>query len=382
MEQARDPRNTPASEPEACPPESSLNPVQTRFFFAIFFLSMLALGWVLWPFWQLLILAFLLAGIFRPIYTWLCRWMSPWLASLLSCGLIVLIVFVPLTFCIGALSTETLNLYQLVKDSNLLVKFQQFLQNNTLAREAQGVLAGFGINFDPNDLTGTLSKFAGTAGLFIYNQASVWAGNIMSFGLQFCIMILVVYFLLIDIDRLLIFLTRLSPLPDDQDELLLKKFMEITGAILVVNGISGLFQGFLGGIFFSMLGLKSPVLWGSVMAVLAFLPIFGIGLVLLPTVVILFVGGHAGEAAATFFFYVVLSFTVEYLLKPKFVGNHIKMHTLLVFLAIIGGMGVFGVLGIIYGPLIVTIFLTLTELYLKEYCKVPAKGSPHMPIKS
>ena len=307
--------------------------------------------------------------------------MSPWLASLLTCGLIVLIVFVPLTFCIGALSNETLNLYQLVKDSNLLVKFQQFLQNNTLAQEAQAVLAGFGINFDPNDLTGTLSKIAGTVGLFIYSQASVWAGNIMSFALQFCILILVAYFLMIDIDRLLVFLTKLSPLPDDQDELLLKKFMEITGAVLVVNGISGLFQGFLGGIFFSMLGLKSPVLWGSVMAVLAFLPIFGIGLILIPTAVILFVGGHTGEAITTFVFYVVLSFTVEYLLKPKFVGNHVKMHTLLVFLAIIGGMSVFGVLGIIYGPLIVTIFLTLTDLYLNEYCKVPAKGSGKIPVK-
>ena len=178
--------------------------------------------------------------------------MSPWLASLLTCGLVVLIVFVPLTFCIGALSTETLNLYQLVKDSNLLVKLQQFVQNNTLVREAQEVLAGLGINFDPTDLTGTLSKIAGTVGLFIYNQASVWAGNIMSFALQFCILILVVYFLLIEIDRLLMFLMKLSPLPDDQDELLLKKFMEIAGAILVVNGISGLFQGLLGGVFFAV----------------------------------------------------------------------------------------------------------------------------------
>ncbi len=347
--------------------ERPLNPIQARFFFIIFVLSMLALGWVLWPFWQLLILAFLLAGIFRPIYTWLCRWMSAWLASLLTCGLIFLIVFVPLTFCIGALSTETLSLYQLVKDSNLLLKVQQFVQNNTLVLEAQEVLAGLGINFQPGDLTGGLSRLAGTVGMFIYGQASVWAGNIMSFALQFCILLLVVYFLLMEIDRLLVFLMRLSPLPDDQDQLLLNKFMEIAGAILVVNGVSGLLQGFLGGVFFAVLGLKSPVLWGSVMAVLAFLPIFGIGLVLLPTAVILFVGGSLGQAVLTVVFYGVLSFTVEYLLKPKFIGDHVRMHTLLVFLAILGGMSVFGVLGIIYGPLIVTAFLTLSDLYIDVY---------------
>ncbi len=344
-----------------------LNQAQAKFFFVIFILSILLLGWVLWPFWQLLILAFLLAGIFRPIYSWHLRWMSPWLASLLTCVLIVLIVFVPLTFCIGALSTETLNLYQLIRDAKLLLKLQEFVQNNTLMREAQEVLAGLGINFEPTDLTGTLSKIAGTVGLFIYNQASVWAGNIMSFVLQFCILILVVYFLLIEIDKLLDFMVKLSPLPDDQDRLLVKKFLEIAGAILVVNGISGLFQGLLGGVFFAMLGLKSPVLWGSVMAVLAFLPIFGIGLVLIPAAIILLVGGHTGLAIITFIFYIVLSFAVEYLLKPKFVGDHVRMHTLLVFLAIIGGMSVFGVLGIIYGPLIVTGFLTLSELYMTVY---------------
>ena len=270
----------------------ALNPVQARFFSVIFILSILLLGWVLWPFWQLLIFAFLLAGIFRPIYTWLGRWLSPWLASLLTCILIVLIVFVPLTFCIIALSTETLNLYQLVKDTNLLAKLQQFLQNNTLALEVQGILAGLGINFDPGDLTGTLSGFAGTVGLFLYNQASFWAGNIMSFVLQFIVLIMVAYFLLIDMDRLLRFLMRLSPLPQAQNDLLLRKFMDIAGAILVVNGISGVIQGVIAGAYFALLGLPSPVLWGSVMGVLAFLPIFGIGLVLVPTAFIFLVGGH------------------------------------------------------------------------------------------
>jgi predicted PurR-regulated permease PerM len=135
----------------------------------------------------------------------------------------------------------------------------------------------------------------------------------------------------------------------------------------VGNGISGVFQGVMGGLFFSMLGLNSPVLWGSVMAVLAFLPIFGIGAILVPTSVILFINDHSGQAILTLVFYALLSFTVEYLLKPKFVGQQVKMHTLLVLLAILGGMSLFGILGIIYGPLIITAFLTLSEIYLKEY---------------
>lgn len=345
----------------------ALNPVQARFFSVIFILSILLLCWVLWPFWQLLIFAFLLAGIFRPMYAWLGRWLSPWLSSLLTCILIVLIVFVPLTFCIVALSTETLNLYQLVKDTNLLLKLQQFLQNNTLALEVQGFLAGLGINFAPGDLTGTLSAVAGRVGLFFYNQASFWAGNIMSFVLQFIVLIMVAYFLLIDMDRLLRFLMRLSPLPQAQNDLLLRKFMDIAGAILVVNGISGVIQGVIAGAYFAILGLPSPVLWGSVMGVLAFLPIFGIGLILVPTAFIYLVGGKLLLAVGTLVFYMFLSYSVEYLLKPKLVGNRVQMHMLLVFLAILGGMALFGFLGIIYGPLIATAFLTLSDLYMTVY---------------
>ena len=66
-------------------------------------------------------------------------------------------------------------------------------------------------------------------------------------------------------------------------------------------------------------------------------------------------------------FYIILSFSVEYIVKPKMVGTQVKMHTLLVFLSIIGGLSVYGILGIIYGPLIITAFLTLSDIYLKRY---------------
>ncbi len=347
--------------------DKMLTTLSAKYFLLVFLIVTLLLGWLLWPFWQLLVLAFLLAGIFRPVHIWLSRWVSPWMASGLTCTLIFFIVFVPLTFCIGALSSEALDLFHWGRDSNLLMKLQQSLQNNTLAGRTQELLAGFGINFEPSDVTRLISDLSKSAGLFIYGKASGWAANIMNFVFQFCILIMVIFFLLIEIDRLIDFLSRLSPLPPDQDKLLMNKFMEISGVILVGNGISGLLQGVLGGVFFTLLGLNSPVLWGTVMAVFAFLPIFGIGGILVPTAALLFLNGHSGQAILTLVFYTLLAFSVEYLLKPKFVGSQVKMHTLLVLLSILGGMSLFGILGIIYGPLIVTAFLTLSEIYLKEY---------------
>ncbi|MBM9537057.1 AI-2E family transporter [Desulfobulbus alkaliphilus] len=346
--------------------QNSEHITRTRFLALVFVFSALMLGLVLWPFWQFLVLAFLLAGIFRPVYTWLGRWLYPWVASLLTCLMIVLIVFVPFVFFIAALSSEAAGLYQLVRDSNALFKLQQALPNNPLIVQGQAFLAGFGISFEPANVMLLVSDLSRTAGLFIYNQVSAWATNLVSFVFQFCLLIIVIFFLLKEIDLLIDFLTRISPLPEVENRLLVRKFVELAGVILVGNGLSGLFQGTVGGIFFALLGFKAPVLWGAVMGILAFLPIFGIGLVLLPTAIILLVNGSVGAAVGTLVLYGLLTLLVEYLAKPKFIGDRAQMHTLLVLLAILGGMSLFGILGIIYGPLIVTAFLSLAEMYLRE----------------
>lgn len=371
------PRRDTPSLPSHPPPHirqtnRALTTKQTRFFSVLFLIAALMLGWVLWPFWQLLILAFLLAAVFNPIYRKLTRWLSPWLAAILTCALIVLIVFVPLFFCIGSLSQEAANLFQLGKDSEVLLKIQDFMQNNTLVLRFQETMAGYGFPFKAPDMTNLLTGFSKTVGLFVYNQASAWAANIMSFVLQFCILIVVAYFILIEMDNLLAFILRLSPLPDDHNQRLVDKFTRIAGVILIGNGLSCIIQGSLCGIFFAILGVKAPVLWGLIMGTLAFIPILGIGLVLLPTAVIFLLIGHLGTAIVTLVFYVILHYTVELLLKPKFVGSQLKMHALLVLLAIFGGISLFGVLGIVYGPLIVSLFFTLCEMYLNEYSQESA----------
>ncbi len=349
--------------------ENGPNPMRIYYFLMVFFVSIFFLGNILWPFWSILVLSFLLTSIFRPVYRILARKMPVNLASILTCLLIVLIVFVPLLFFVGALSQEALGLYHWGRNAQVGVKFQLFIQSSPLISQFQNYLESLGYSFEPAQITGALSYLAKMGGLFLYNQASSWAANILQFLFLFCMMILVIFFLLIDQERLINFIIDLSPLPNDEDRLLLDKFDEIASAVLKGNGICGIIQGIMGGAAFSVLGLNSPILWGAIMAVLAFLPIFGIGLVLIPASVFLMLNGSTGVGVFLFFFYLVLSFSMEYLVKPKMVGDQVQMHTLLVFLSIIGGLSVYGVLGIIYGPLIVTAFLTLTEIYLAKYDK-------------
>ena len=301
------------------------------------------------------------------MYIFMARKMPESLSSVLTCLLIIAIVFIPLIFFVFALTDEALSLYSWGRDSRVGLKLQIFLQESPLILQLQDQLKEVGFQFDPSQVTDTLSYLVKKGGLMLYNQASGWAANVLQFLFLFCMMILVIFFLLIDQPKLIAYMIRLSPLPEDENHLLIEKFQEIANAILKGNGICGMIQGILGGSMFSILGLNSPLLWGSIMAILAFLPIFGIGLVLIPTSGILILSDRMTEGIFLFVFYIVLSFSIEYIIKPKMVGNEVKMHTLLVFLSIIGGLSVYGILGIIYGPLIITAFLTLSDIYLKRY---------------
>lgn len=341
--------------------------MRIKYFLIVFAIALFFFGKILWPLWSILVLSFLLTNLFRPIYLLLNKKLPPRGASAITCLLIFTLVFLPLLFFTAALTGEALTFYNWVRDSQIWLQFHAFIQKSPLIHELQMALRDFGIDFKPAQITDTMAYLAKSGGLYIYNQASAWAANIIQFVALFFILILVIFFLLIDLPQLTEYLIKLSPLPDDEDRLLLRKFEEIANAILKGNGICGIFQGIVGGAIFSFMGLNSPILWGGVMAILAFLPIFGIGLVMLPAALVLAIDGQTTAAITLAILYICLSFSIEYLVKPKLVGSQVQMHTLLVFIAIIGGMSVYGVLGIIYGPLIITAFLTLSNIYLRRY---------------
>ena len=352
------------------------SPMVSAYFIFLLLLATLLLGRLLWPFISILVLSYLLTTIFEPVYRYLSRKLSPGFSSVLTCLLIVVIIFIPVIFFVAALSTEALALFQFTKETNLAFKVREFIEGSTILVRIETFLAGFGIHFkfEFDQFSQLLSDFVKISGHFIYNQASSWAANILNSIFSFIMMILIIFFLLIDRKKMMDFFVRISPLPDEQDLQLIDKLEKISRAILVGNGLCGLIQGILGALIFIFFNLGSPILWGGIMGILAFLPIFGIGLVLLPAAVILFFKGNIVGGVIMIIFYILLSFSIEYLLKPKMVGEQVKMPTLLVFLSILGGLSVFGFLGIIYGPLIAVGFLTLAELYIENYEGFIKKG--------
>ena len=328
------------------------------------------LGWLLWPFFSVIVLAIVITGVFNPVYRILHRKLSATLSSLITCIIIFFVLFVPVSAFVGILANEAYDLYLTARDAVVNNPIQELLENSKIVEQINNILINFGIKITGDELNRGVTELGRTVGLFLYQQARSMTANIVNFVVNFFFMLLIVFYLLIDSQRLVSFIVGLSPLPDDQDEKLIQKFKDMAGAILIGNGLGGLIQGTLGGIVFAFFGFRSPFLWGVIMALLAFLPIVGVGAVFLPAALYLILQGRLAAGIFFIVFYVVLSGGIEYLFKPKLVGKRVQMHTLLVFLSIIGGLKLFGILGIIYGPLVVTAFLTLTDIYESSYQRI------------
>ena len=337
------------------------------FFLVLFMVSAFLLGWLIWPFISVIVLAAVVTGVFKPVYSFLNRKINSLFASLLTCILIFFILFIPTVFFVGILSKEAYGLYQMGKEAVISDQIKTLLESSRILEKANLILSNLNIEITGEELNNAISEIVKVVGLFLYQQAQSIASNVLKFFVYFFFMLLVIYYLLIDGDRLVSFIVDLSPLPDEQDEKLIQKFKDMAGAILIGNGLGGLIQGTAGGIVFSLFGLKSAFLWGVIMGLLAFLPIIGIGVVLIPAAIYLILKGRIAAGIFFIVFYIILSGGIEYLLKPKLVGQRVKMHTLLVFFSIIGGLKLFGILGIIYGPLVATAFLTLTDIYYTSY---------------
>ncbi|WP_035235992.1 AI-2E family transporter [Desulfobacter vibrioformis] len=348
------------------------------FFLTLFCISIFLVGKVIAPFFASLLLGIVITGIFRPVFRGLDRFMPARMASVLTCLAVFFIVFIPVVYFVGILSREALGLYNLGKDAMFSNNLINFLESTRALERINEFLtrANIQIQISWRELVDPLTEVGKNLGFSLFQQARFLTSNLLNLVFYFCLMLIVVFYMFMDGERFMQYIYDLSPLKDEHNRKLFEKFNDMAGAVLIGNGLGGLIQGVAGGLLFWVLGLNSPLLWGVVMGFLAFLPIVGIGVVMLPAALFFLLKGSLGKCIFIVGFYTVLSWGIEYIFKPKVVGDRVAMHPLIVFFAIIGGLKVYGILGIIYGPLIATLFLTLSDIYFSTFQSMvePGKG--------
>ncbi len=341
-----------------------------KLFYIILFIFLGLFSWLCWAFISPIVLGLVIASAFYPLYTRFKRVVKGReIYKALSMTIIVFIILaIPVTGFFGSLYKEAFGLYNRTKDSVSIQKMQEILESDSIwikRLHKMGELVNIRIN--PQSIQKATATAGKDIGLFLTRQLSSFATNIMGFLLNFFFMMLIIYYLFKDGPRLNEYLLTLLPFPRSQQELILDKFHEMGRAIIFGNGLSGIVQGILGGFAFYFFGLGSPFLWGTITGFLAFLPIVGASVVYIPATIILLIQGKFGVAIGYLIYNAIYSISIEYFIKPRLIGQGMKMNTIFVFIGILGGLKLWGILGIIYGPFIITIIFTLFEIYRLEY---------------
>ena len=312
-----------------------------------------------------LLLAAIFAGLARPIYLRILADVRgrQGLAALLTIVLLFFAVFGPLA-------------------TVLTIVVQQALQvAQTVAPAIRGVLD------DPRGLQARLADIPGFDRLKpfmpqVADQASQvvnagaglvagWISGITSslleFVLDFAIALYAMFFFLKDGPSQLRTVLSYLPFSKSENDRLLARFMSVSRATLKGTLLIGLIQGTINGLGFWLVGLPAPVFWGAVMIVLSVVPAIGGALVWAPAAIYLALSGHLLLAVILLGICGGISGTIDNLLRPRLVGRDTRMPDLLILISTLGGLGLFGVAGLVVGPLVAALFLTMWEILGEVY---------------
>jgi len=340
----------------------------------LLFISAVFLAMV-WPFLMTIIMAGIFSALTRPLYRRLERWLGGRrsLAAAVTLILIIFVVLLPLAGLLGAVTAEAIKVGETVKPwvqkqlsqpaafSDLLEKIP-FYERLLPYKETLLQKAG--------ELVGRLSSF------LINSLSSV---TVMTAQLIFMLFIFLytMFFFLVDGDRILNRMLYYLPLKPEDEERMLDKFTSVTRATLKGVAVIGILQGVLTGAAFAVIGIPSSIFWGTVTAVMSLVPGIGTAIVWLPASIILATGGHYGQAIGLFVFCSLVVGGLDNFLRPRLVGQDTRMHELLILFGTLGGILMFGPVGIIVGPIVSALVVTVWEIYAVAFKEsLPGPGLP------
>ena len=315
------------------------------------------------PFLPSLAWSLVLAVLCTPLQRWLeAKLKRPGLAAAVSVVVVGLIVLLAGTLVGQRLVVQASKGAELLDAKVNSGEWRHLLeQPPQLARLAAWIEAQIDLPAAVKTLAEWLSTFAGS----LLRGSAFQA---MSVGLTFYFL----FFFLRDRSAVLRSFRELVPLPEMETDRLLARVGETVYATVYGSLVVAFAQGLLGGLMFWWLDLPAPVLWGVIMALLALVPMLGAFLVWIPATLLLAAQGHWGHALLLSLWGVLVVGTIDNLLRPILVGNRLKLHTLLVFISVVGGLILFGPAGLVLGPVVLTLTTGLLEIWKTRYAAAPA----------
>jgi len=317
------------------------------------------------PYLAPLVVAATLAIIFRPFYKRVLKKTKERknIASLITIFVIIALVLTPLLFFGFQIFKEARGLYYSLsyeKTSNWL---NQTL--GSLEKYTPSFLGSFSLTDAKLYTKEWLAKI-------INNLAYLFSG-MLQFLVSFFLTFLALFYLLRDGDRLKESILKLSPLSQRHTKEIVEKIKNAVNSVIRGALVIALIQGILAGIGFKIFGIPNPALWGTAAMFSALLPSIGTSIILIPAVLYLFFTAKLAAALGLALWGAVAVGLIDNFLSPILIERGIKVHPFLILLSILGGLNVFGLIGFLLGPIILSLFFALTDIYI-DLIKKPTQS--------
>lgn len=289
------------------------------------------------------------------------RWGRNWAALLSTTGVTVILV-VPVLLLMMMFVREGLDATRSVQASVAAGEFGWFSR-------AWGWIAAHVPAWSAVNLSDLVRQSASRVGEYLASELGAVLRNVVLFVFELFVTLFALFYFLRDGDRILDLLRRLLPFDEPVRERMLAEARELIFASVTSSLVIAAVQGFICGGAFGLVGLTSPVFWGVVMGFLSLLPVVGAWPVWIPAAIWLLSTGHVVRGLILVGLCAGVGSMVDNILRPVLLGGRASLNALLVFISVLGGIAVFGVLGVVLGPIVVATAVVVLDVYA-------GKGAP------
>ena len=309
------------------------------------------------PFLVALAWAAVLVVVSYPVYDQLAHRWGPTGAALATTAGVTLILIVPILFVMAAFVRQAVDAVQSVQLGVAAGHYSWIGNFWTHLQERYP-------NVIPSDLTAILHQYAERAAAYVGARLGTVLRHTAEFLFHLSVTILAMFYLYRDGDSIVVRLRELLPFEEEHRERMVDETHELIFASVISTLAAAAAHGILGGAAFAIVGIHAPVFWGVMMAFFSLVPVVGSALIWVPIAVSLMVGGHLGRGIFLVIVCALIVGLVDNLIRPWLISGRAEMGGLVVFISVLGGIAVFGMLGVVLGPIVVAMAASLLDLYV------------------
>ncbi len=358
--------------------------VQRMVFLGLFAGLFILVALLFRPFFSVFLWASLLYGLLQPLYRRATlrkdggerpRRLRSLHAALFSLGSLLLVTL-PLAFLGVAFAGQLSELLGVF--TGIVDKAATLLHGEGFARFGSELarLSGGAIDLGSMDVPGELAALAATYGERLVSLTATLLGNLAGFGVTMAFFLFVMFFLFLDGNELLGVFIDAMPLRNEYTALFVAKFRDTSRELFLGYVLVALFQGFMAFLVFSVMKVPAPIPLALLCAMASFIPVVGAALVWLPVSLMRLATGTVLDAALLSVLSALLISSLDNFIRPFLLHARIKLHPLLIFVSIIGGIRLFGFDGLLLGPVILVLFFTVVDVFGKLYGRTRSGAGP------